>query len=97
MTPATVYAKKMTCLLQKPLLLLHHISATTKPPEDTNAAAEYSMAKLHSISETYVCTNPGLFARNLLLLRKSPPIPRRRFLICFAAVTQMHVRKTIQK
>ena len=28
--------------------------------------------KLHCVSETYVCTNPALFRRSLLLLRKKP-------------------------
>ena len=60
-----------------------YITATNEDPENTDAAPEDLQAKLHSASETYVCTNPALFARSLL--------------ICGAAALQMHIWKDIPK
>jgi len=81
------YISKNDASLWKPLPLLCHmyITATNEDPENTcaDAAPEDLQAKLHSTSETYVCTNPALFARRLL--------------ICGAAALQMHIWKDVPK
>jgi len=64
---------------------------TNAVTEDTNAASEDPKAKLHRVSENYVCTNVALFGRSLPLPQKKSSSKKQLISWYSATVIQEYI------